>query len=78
MEIILAPFSLFVVIIHRVIDEFYALTMVIGMPNYGSTLILMAICVKLLMYPLRKKQAAYNTVWKRTKALNEERKNKLS
>ncbi|MBR2142080.1 hypothetical protein [Anaerovibrio sp.] len=74
MEIMLTPFSLFVELIHMIIDEFYVLTMAIGIPSYGIAFILMAICVRLLMYPLKKKKAKYNTVWKRTKALNEERK----
>lgn len=43
-------------IAQQLISVFYTLTKVIGMPNYGIAIILMTVFVKIILYPLTKKQ----------------------
>lgn len=43
-------------IVQQVLAIFYSLTKTLGFPNYGVAIILMTIVVKMLLYPLTKKQ----------------------
>ena len=66
-------------IVQEVLRVFYGLTSSIGFPNYGLAIILMTIAVKVLLYPLTKKQIqsmkAMSTLQPKMEALKEKYKN---
>lgn len=43
-------------IVQQVITVLYNMTATVGLPNYGLAIIIMTIIVKILLYPLTKKQ----------------------
>ena len=66
-------------IVQQVLGVFYGLTKTLGFPNYGVAIILMTIVVKMLLYPLTKKQIestkAMMSIQPKMKALQEKYKN---
>lgn len=66
-------------IVQQVITFLYNMTAAVGLPNYGLAIILMTIIVKLLLYPLTKKQIestkAMMAMQPKMKALQEKYKN---
>ena len=65
-------------IVQQAMVFFYGLTKMIGMPNYGLAIILMTIVVKILLYPITKKQIesmkAMTSIQPKMKALQEKYK----
>ena len=49
-------------IVQQVITVLYNMTATVGLPNYGLAIIIMTIIVKILLYPLTKKQIESTTV----------------
>ena len=66
-------------IVQQVLAMFYSLTKTLGVPNYGLAIIIMTIVVKMLLYPLTKKQIvsmkAMSSIQPKMKALQEKYKN---
>lgn len=66
-------------IVQQVITFLYNMTAAAGLPNYGLAIILMTIIVKILLYPLTKKQIestkAMMAMQPKMKAIQERYKN---
>ena len=66
-------------IVQQVITVLYNMTATVGLPNYGLAIIIMTIIVKILLYPLTKKQIestkAMMAMQPKMKAIQEKYKN---